>query len=506
MKCPLQLIVLMTAIFALSESWQVLVVNPFAGGSHQAISLYLTNLLAKNGHQVTYLSTNIPKKIHSGVIKLDLPRATETANKLMDESAEGFAKGIELSWSERYEIFKEVSEFCSLFYQEPSVQRLMKSDQRFDLLINFGATDGCGLSLGQHLQINNSVLHMPGPFLLPIQITHLGIPIYASSHKSDKGRLADSTPLRNSMLDRAIQLIKVFVVDAINSVFFQYSIDTVAYKYVPGYTGYKNLYGTVKMIFMHYHPHPLVDTPFPMGPGVINLGGSACDIGYNESKIPSDLRDFVDRSPGFILILFGSHVKSLLEEEVELWVKVFSTLPYAVVWRLVGHTTTLPDNIRTSQWLPQRALLQHPKIKLFISHGGYGSKIEVTCAGVPLLFVPRFAEQFETAQQHTDMGVAEQILMKPGETTVEEITTKIAKTLEVHSKTMKEVSRQVLQTRVSDEQVLGYLDMAISGYRLLPGYQPWWQYFYLDLIIVPITALLLVRFLTRKYKNNCRKL
>ena len=442
----------------------------------------------------------MPKQLHTDVVKLDLPKTTDVANTLMDTSAEKQTKGVTSTWSQRYETFTEISKFCQYFYEEPNVQMLMKSGEQFDLLVAFGAMDGCAMSLGRHLKINNTVLHLPGPFLLPTHVTHLGIPLYSSSHYIDKFRLADSAPLRESMLARARQVVGQLGVGVITSLFYQYTTDTVAYKHVPTYTGYQDLYSTVRLIFMHYHPHPLVDTPLPMGPGVINLGGSTCDMGYNPDQIPVDLREFVDSSPGFILISFGSHVQSLLEEEVELWVKVFSTLPYSVVWRLVGHSTNLPDNIRTYRWLPQRTLLQHPKIKLFISHGGYGSKIESTCAGVPLLFVPRFAEQFETARQCSDLGTAEQVLMKPGETSAEEITRKIRKTLEVHSRTMREVSRQLIQTRVTEEQVLGYLDMAVSGYTLLPGYQPWWQYFYLDLIVVPVVVILLARYLIRKFK------
>ena len=501
MKCFLNLFALLATTFTLSASWRVLIANPFAGGSHQPVSIYLANVLANNGHHVTYLSTNMPKKLHSGVVKLDLPRAGNIANTLMDTSAGKQAKGEGMSWSEKYVVFTKVANFCQNFFDEPNVQMLMKSGQQFDLLIVLGAMDACGSSLGQHLKINNTIFHMPGPFLLTPQITHLGIPLYSSSHKVEAIRLADSKGLRNSMLARAFQLINSFAVDAITSSFIRYTTDTVAYKYVPDYTGYKNIYGNVRMIFMHYHPHPLIDLPLPMGPGVINLGGSTCDVGYNEDAIPTDMREFVDASSGFIFVSFGSHVQSLLEEEVELWVKVFSTLPYSVVWRLVGHTTPLPDNIRTYQWLPQRTLLQHPKIKLFISHGGYGSKIESTCAGVPLLFVPRFAEQFQTAQQCSDLGTAEQIVMKPGETTVEEITSKISKTLDVHAKTMKEVSRQLMLTRVTEDQVLGYLDMAVSGHTLLPGYQPWWEYFYLDLILVPLAVIMLVRYLIRKFKS-----
>ena len=484
------------------DCWRVLIANSLAGGSHQTVSLYLANLLADNGHHVTYVSTNIPKKLHTGVVKLELPTATRNLNHLIASNVAAKVNGEGGTWGDTFEAFRKLTHFCQDFYEEPNVQMLIKSDQQFDLLITFGASDCCGLSLGQHLKINNSALHIPGPFLIPSQIHNLGIPIYASSHNLEGVAFADSTALRQSMFARAKRLIKGLVADLFNSLLFRYAIDTVAYKHLPGYTGYRNLYGSVKMIFMHYHPHPLVDLPLPVGPGVINLGGTVCVEGYREEDIPIEMREFVDASPGFIVISFGSHVPTVTEKEQELWMKVISNLPYSVVWRLADHSLSLPDNIRTYKWLPQQALLQHPKIKLFISHGGYASKIESFCAGTPILFVPRFAEQFDTAELYTKLGIAEQVLMKPGETTVEEVTTKISKTIEVHSKTVSEISRQLLQTRITDNQVLGYLDMAVSGHGLLPGYQPWWQYFYLDLILVPLVVIVLVRCLIRKFRSS----
>lgn len=47
----------------------------------------------------------------------------------------------------------------------------------------------------------------------------------------------------------------------------------------------------------------------------------------------------------------------------------------------------------------------HPNCVLFVTHGGYNSLIEVTWAGVPVLCIPIFSDQFHNAQIFEESGV-----------------------------------------------------------------------------------------------------
>ena len=62
-----------------------------------------------------------------------------------------------------------------------------------------------------------------------------------------------------------------------------------------------------------------------------------------------------------------------------------------------------------------------------------------------------------------------------------------------YKRRVEAISRQILATRLTEKQVLGYMDIVISGHRLLPGYQPWYQYLYLDIILTPIITIYLIR-------------
>ena len=56
--------------------------------------------------------------------------------------------------------------------------------------------------------------------------------------------------------------------------------------------------------------------------------------------------------------------------------------------------------------MPQQDLLGHPKIRLFITHGGLNSKQEAVYHGVPFIVMPVFADQPINAQKAHDDGNA----------------------------------------------------------------------------------------------------
>jgi UDP:flavonoid glycosyltransferase YjiC (YdhE family) len=53
----------------------------------------------------------------------------------------------------------------------------------------------------------------------------------------------------------------------------------------------------------------------------------------------------------------------------------------------------VPENIFVSDWLPQQDILGHVKTRLFITQGGFMSLQESLYHGVPLIFLPLFADQ-----------------------------------------------------------------------------------------------------------------
>ncbi|XP_072946258.1 UDP-glucosyltransferase 2-like [Epargyreus clarus] len=152
------------------------------------------------------------------------------------------------------------------------------------------------------------------------------------------------------------------------------------------------LYNNVHMFFQNIHPIFADNTPVP--PNVIYMSGLHQKP---KKELPQDLSFYLNNSKNDVIyVSFGTNVKTSLlpPERVQMMVKVFSNLPYDVLWKMdTEELAGISENIKISEWLPQADLLKHPKIKAFIMQGGQQSTDEAITAGVPLIGIPMFGDQ-----------------------------------------------------------------------------------------------------------------
>ncbi|KAL5267197.1 hypothetical protein ACHWQZ_G004292 [Mnemiopsis leidyi] len=505
--CYLPLLLILTTLHPPASSWNVLFVSVFSSGSHQTVSGPLANILLKHGHHVTYMSTNIPGYLSNEAEKLKIPDCEALVN--------GFGSGR----NETAEPDSAMGRFrkvvnkldkslgaCERFYNEPNVQKLMNSGRKFDLFLTFSIYyEVCALGLAHHLGIANSVLHVTAPYLLPLHITALGLPLQPSSVKIDdillKGK--DHDHVTSSVSARVLNILQRNLFDLLHKSAVNWYIEPVLYEKIPGYPGYKETYKTVKMMLMNIHYHPLVDGPTPFGPGVLALGGSLCTE-YDEKEVASyeGLAEFMESSTnGFIFMSFGSVQMDIPRREQQKWLEAFAGLPYKVIWKQ-NRMKDLPSNVKLFNWLPQQSIFQHPNFKLFITHGGHASKTEIACAGKPMLVVPQFAkDQFYNAVRTAEIGVGDHVLDLAG-TSVEVIREKILNLTDGrYDKTLQTVRRQMIATKLTEGQIVGYLDAVVSGNTFLPGYQAWYEYLYLDILFMPVVFILAVHLILKKRKK-----
>ncbi len=142
-----------------------------------------------------------------------------------------------------------------------------------------------------------------------------------------------------------------------------------------------------------------VDFPRPRGLDTVYVG---CSCKLSGKPLPTDLENFVNdpKSKGTILVAFGTLGNWVIAPK-RISAKFFKALgqltDYRILFNYRGDPTIFGSHIKAMKWLPQTDILLHEKTKLFISHGGLKSFKETVCAGIPVLYLPLFAEQLRNA-------------------------------------------------------------------------------------------------------------
>lgn len=93
----------------------------------------------------------------------------------------------------------------------------------------------------------------------------------------------------------------------------------------------------------------------------------------------------------------GTNVKSkdLGLEKQKAILEAFKQLQYNFLWKFEDERFPfdLPPNVMIKAWTSQNDVLQHPNIRVLISHGGALSTFEASWHGVPVLGMPFLADQ-----------------------------------------------------------------------------------------------------------------
>jgi len=156
--------------------------------------------------------------------------------------------------------------------------------------------------------------------------------------------------------------------------------------------------------------HPFIlDGWSPMVPNSIHLGMMNCIPAVAFEK-GDKIGDFLANSKnGVIYVSFGSVLKAsmMADENKEILVNVFKKFPqYDILWKWDQDTMPgKPDNVLLSKWLPQRDILAHPKLKVFITHAGQSSFQETLCYQKPIVAIPVSGDQPINANEAQRLGI-----------------------------------------------------------------------------------------------------
>lgn len=395
-----------------------------------------------------------------------------------------------------------VGEFVSTMLGDQGLMRNMK-DSKFDLVI----TDPCwggGVILAKYLNlplIYNVRWLIAGEGHLAIAPSPISyIPITGSGY-TDK--MTFFQRVKNMVLHLITHTQHTMVVKQI----YQKICD----KYLGPDNDYHQLNVEADLWLMRVDF--VFEFPRPTMPNVIYIGGFQCKPA---KPLPQHLEEFVQSSGehGVIIMSLGTFVTDLPADITNEIAATFATLPQKVIWRHKGdRPATLGNNTLLVDWMPQNDLLGHPKMKLFVAHGGTNGVQEAIYHGVPVVGLPLFFDQYDNLLRLKERGAAKILTIN----TVDKDNNFLKAIQEVLNDPSYRMNMQRL-SRLHRDQPMKPLDRALFWIEFVMRHKgaahlrtesyklPWYSYHSVDVILFLVTIALLVLFIFAGLVCSCFRL
>ncbi|KHJ87422.1 hypothetical protein OESDEN_12804 [Oesophagostomum dentatum] len=386
------LLLLLTA--SVNNAYKILVYSAPLGYSHLQFMGQIADILQDAGHDVTVLHpVGIPKYLHAvskstKQILIDLP---EKIQKGLDpKNYNVWDMNSKSAWRQismlNYQMSLQVEACDWLLGDNQTIAELKKA--KFDVGIS-EIIGQCGLGLFEQLGLD----HMIGT-------SSVGL-IDSMAELYDAPRLPSFVPsyllpisAKMNFLERTMNFITSLLSDiAIKGLIVRKHEEVFARHGV--LASEDDFYH--KTNYLLSNSDEFLEDARPITAKIIHIGGIALS---GKAQLNNEFQELMDRTDraGAVYISFGSIVPTKEMPPVfrEAIIHVAEAFPrITFIWKVDKDDSVLQlANLHTFAWLPQQALLDHPKLLCFVSHAGLNSVLEVTRSGKPSILVPIFGDQF----------------------------------------------------------------------------------------------------------------
>ncbi|XP_001944591.2 UDP-glucuronosyltransferase 2B15 [Acyrthosiphon pisum] len=261
-----------------------------------------------------------------------------------------------------------------------------------------------------------------------------------------------------------------------------------------------DLHAPIPPSLVFINSHFTIEPASPIPSNVVAIGGIHLNLKATK-KLPKDILDFIEQSPhGVVYFTFGSIVKmtSLPEHIKKALIDGLAQIPQRVLWKYEDEIENLPKNVMVRKWLPQREILLHPNVKLFISHGGISGLYEAIDGSVPILGFPLFADQPKNIDNLVNAGIA--ISMDILSITKDAFLKNVLELLnnEKYMENVKTASKIFKDRPMSPASLVVYWTEYVLRHKGAPHLTShamnllWYQYYLLDVIALILVFIIVV--------------
>ncbi|GLH16340.1 Uncharacterized protein GBIM_20635 [Gryllus bimaculatus] len=365
-----------------AEGARILGVFGHIGKSHWDVFEPLMQELARRGHQVTVVS-HFPQAA---------PRANYTdislKGSLTDFSPVGQIDVTEMKVDNMWDVYNEhllLSQLavtgCEVAFAHPDVQRLLRSNETFDLLITELFTTDCYVAFAHHYNI--PYIGLSSCMMMPWAYERFGNP----QNPAYIPDLFHAHGMQMSFWERWQNSWKTLLNNLAYEYLYHRPSEQVVRRYFKDLPPLKEIARNVSMMFVNTHVS--LSHARPYVPAVLEVGG----IHLPQRKpLPKDVKEFLDGAgeEGVVYFNMGSMIRatSMAPEKRQAFLEAFGRLGRRVLWK----------------WEEADMPGQTPNV--YIGHGGLLGSTEAAHAGVPMVAIPIFGDQRANVQNLLQAGMA----------------------------------------------------------------------------------------------------
>lgn len=369
-----------------ASSFKILGVFHTMARSHYIVGSSLIDGLIEAGHDVTLISAFPHKTKPKNLREIEITGLLDAAkNSLLPNLLDMHSMSIPQMFTSMYHMGINI---CNHTLLHPDVQKLIKSNEKFDVvitemfmseaLLGFGHVFNApviGVSTFGASKWTNDLVGNPSP---PSYVPH---PFLSFTDKMNFIERFGNT------------MMTIFENTYINYVYMPKEESIYEAAFPNPKPKLNEIMKQTSLVLLN--THVTLAFPRPYVPNMIEVGGM--HIKRTNKPLPENIKNFIESSKhGVIYFSLGSNLKSsqLPVEKRDALLKVFSKLKQNILWKWEDENLPgKPKNVLISSWFPQDDILAHPSIKLFITHGGLLSTTEATYYGVPVIGIPIFGDQ-----------------------------------------------------------------------------------------------------------------
>ncbi|CAI2355599.1 unnamed protein product [Caenorhabditis sp. 36 PRJEB53466] len=380
--------------------YKILVFSPATSKSHLISNGRLADELARAGHDVTVLeldflqisgttkSVKVAKKRIIGKFKHAekfKEALTGFSKNAMDEPS--FTENLKAHWAYQ----QAYNDLCAEFLEKDDIFYELKNEH-FD---GFFAEqiNTCGFGYAHALGIERRFLIASCPFSGPVyELTGLPMPTSNVPFSTDMS-------VNPTYFERARNLLVTVIGNLENMILSNQLAAHFHLKFGENFPTPQTIARDVDVIFIA--TDEIIDISSTTLQNIVHVGG----IGVDDDATDMDkifMAEMQKGKEGVIYFSLGTvaNTSTLDKQVMQSVLNIVQKYPdYHFLIRADEYDKNTRayakqvENAFVSDWLPQPAILHHPRLKMFITHSGYNSVVEAARAGVPLITIPFIFDQ-----------------------------------------------------------------------------------------------------------------